>query len=99
MAFAVTVRQLAEQDILEAQRWYDERRTNLGSEFRAAVDELLTSLGDTPLIYPAVYQGLRRAVLRRFPYLVYFAVSGDVVTVLACLHSSRDPRLLRSRVR
>ena len=56
MAFAVTVRQLAEQDILEAQRWYDEQRTNLGSEFRAAVDELLTRFGDTPLIYPAVYQ-------------------------------------------
>ena len=93
------MRQLAEQDILEAQRWYELQRSSLGSEFRTAVDELLRRLGDTPLLYPAVYQGLRRAVLRRFPYLVYFTVAGDIVTVLACLHSSRDPRLLRSRAR
>ena len=99
MAFAVVVRQLAEQDIVEAQRWYEEQRANLGSEFGEAVDELLNRLGDSPLIYPAVYQGIHRAVLRRFPYLVYFAVAGDVVTVLTCLHSSRDPLILRSRAR
>ena len=33
----------------------------------------------------------RRALLRRFPYAVYFAVEGDLVIVLAVLHGSRDP--------
>jgi plasmid stabilization system protein ParE len=35
--------------------------------------------------------GIRRALLRRFPYAVYFAVERDVVVILAVLHVSRDP--------
>jgi plasmid stabilization system protein ParE len=36
--------------------------------------------------------GLRRILLRRFPYAVYFAVEGEVVTVVTVLHVSRHPR-------
>jgi plasmid stabilization system protein ParE len=100
VTYSVTVRRLAEQDLLEAQRWYDEQRTGLGTEFRAAVSELLNRLADAPFAYPIVHQQhVRRAVLRRFPYLVYFAASDTTVTVLACLHSSRDPRLAQERSR
>jgi hypothetical protein len=35
--------------------------------------------------------GIRRALTKRFPYAVYFAVDGDVVVVLAVLQVSRDP--------
>jgi plasmid stabilization system protein ParE len=35
--------------------------------------------------------GLRRILLRRFPYAVYFAVEGEVVTVVTVLHVSRHP--------
>jgi hypothetical protein len=81
------VRPLAEQDLLEAQEWYDEQRPGLGGDL------------ERPLLYPAVYRNARRAVARRFPYLLYFSVSDDTVIVLACLHSKRDSVLLRSRIR
>ncbi len=35
--------------------------------------------------------GIRRALVRRFPYAVYFAIEHDVIIVLAVLHVSRDP--------
>jgi plasmid stabilization system protein ParE len=41
--------------------------------------------------YQDLRLGIRRALLRRFPYAVYFAVDGDVVVVIAVLHASRDP--------
>jgi len=95
--YQVIVRPLAERDILDAKVWYDLRRPGLGSEFLDTFDELQGRLERTPFIYPVVYRGMRRAVLRRFPYLVYFVVSGDTVSVTACLHAARDPRLIGRR--
>ena len=40
---------------------------------------------------------VRRALLRRFPYAVYFIVDDASVIVLACLHVRRDPSVWESR--
>ena len=99
MSYRLTVRALAEDDLLEAQRWYEAQQSGLGGEFRAAIDSVFVRLVENPHLYPLVYRGLRRAVVRRFPYLVYFTAEAEVITVLACLHSKRRPGLVRSRVR
>jgi plasmid stabilization system protein ParE len=99
LTYDVTVRPQAEVDLAEAQSWYDDQRPGLGTEFREAVDQLLARLAETPLIYPVVHKQAHRAVLRRFPYLLYFTVSANSVIVLGCLHGKRDPRHARSRIR
>lgn len=98
MSYQLIVRPLAEQDLLEAQRWYEAKQTGLGCEFRRTIDALLQRLGESPQIYPTVYRSVRRVVVRRFPYLVYFLLDRDTVTVLACLHGKRHSRLLKARV-
>lgn len=97
MTYRVVLRLLAERDLLDAAVWYDLRRPGLGTEFLETFDDLQERLEQSPLIYPVVYRGQRRAVLRRFPYLVYFTVRDGTVTVTACLHAARDPRLIRGR--
>lgn len=99
MRLRLIVRPLAEQDLLDAQRWYEDQRPGLGDEFRSTADDLIRRIVERPRLYPEVYRKVRRAVLRRFPYLLYYVLSRDAVVVLACLHSKRDPALIRSRVR
>ena len=93
----LVVRRPAERDLLEAQQWYDDQRVGLGAEFRNEVDRLFQRLLRSPEMYPAVHRGARRAVLRRFPYLVFFAAEEKRIVVLACFHTSRDPRRLEER--
>ena len=50
-----------------------------------------------PERYPLVRGRARRALLRRFPYAVYFVATPELVSVFACLHARRDPRLWRER--
>jgi len=95
---SVVVRPLAEQDLFQAQAWYDDKSNGLGTEFRGAVDALFQQISESPLIYPLVYGKLRRAVMHRFPYLVYYLAEPDRVLVVACLHSKRHPVVARSRV-
>ena len=50
-----------------------------------------------PLAYPRVKGETRRAVVRRFPYAVYFRPIGDEIIVLAVMHGRRLPRRWQSR--
>jgi toxin ParE1/3/4 len=97
VSYRLLVRPLAEQDLLEAQRWYDVQQAGLGHEFRLTIDAVLRRLQESPQIYPTVYRGIRRVVVRRFPYLLYFLFDADTVTVLACLHGRRHARAFRTR--
>jgi len=93
----LVVREAAEADIAEAARWYEQRSPGLGSEFLRAVDVTLAEVARMPERYPLVRGRARRALLRRFPYAVFFVASPDLVSVFACLHARRDPRHWRER--
>lgn len=93
------LRRAAELDVVAIEDWYEAQQEGLGAEFREALGELLTRIGNNPLAYPERYRGSRRAMLRRFPYVVWYRVDGETSVVLACVHGRRDPRLARFRLR
>ena len=57
----------------------------------------LKRLEQAPLLYAEVIPGIRRALLPRFPYDVFYAVRGDLIQVLAVLHNVRNPERWPSR--
>jgi plasmid stabilization system protein ParE len=91
LSFNVQVRRAAELDVAAAQVWYETQRSGLGTEFQFEISNVIARLADSPLIYTAVYRGVRRALVHRFPYLIWYRVLGDKVTVLACTHSKLNP--------
>jgi len=99
LSFKVQIRRAAEVDIAEAQLWYEAQRSGLGAEFHSEVSRVIHRLAETPLIYQVVYRDVRRAVLHRFPYLLWYRVRGEDVTVLACTYAGRDPSKVKSRLR
>lgn len=92
------IRPQAVREAREAFRWYEQERTTLGAEFMAAIQELLEAARRLPDASPAVGAHTRRALLRRFPYLVLYVVEADVVVVTAIMHTHRDPRRWSDRV-
>lgn len=94
----LVVRADAEADIEEAFRWYEARSPGLGTEFVRAVDVVLAAIERQPDVYPTACRHARRAVLRRVPYAVYYAVPAGSIDVLACMPMRRPPRRWRRRV-
>jgi len=72
----IIVRPAAAADIDEAFLWYEGLRPGLGLEFLAAAQRLIDAVAQHPLRYPVIRRNTRRALLRRFPYAVYFRVYG-----------------------
>ena len=62
------------------------------------VGSIVERISSAPLQFPTVYQSVRRALLRRFPYMLFFMIDGDTLLVIACFHASRDPRRWQERV-
>ena len=56
------------------------------------VEEVFARLQRMPESYEEVFQDLRLARVRRFPYIVVYRVDDDQLTVVAVYHTSRDPR-------
>ena len=87
----------AEAELLDARAWYEGERVGLGAIFAAAVETTVTAILRNPLAYPRMRGDTRRALVRRFPYAVYFRPIDDAIIVLAVLHGRRSPRHWRSR--
>ena len=97
MTRRVLFRSQARVELREARAWYDERQPGLGVRFAAAVELAVERIAETPLAYPKVRGELRRAVLRRFPYAIYFRVLPEFVIILAVIHGRRAPQRWQSR--
>ena len=94
--FSLLVRPEAEADLTGAYRWYEDKCDGLGAEFLRSVEASLISLRKNPESCQKIHQNIRRALIRRFPYGVFYVVEQDRVVLLAVFHVRRDPKLLRA---
>jgi plasmid stabilization system protein ParE len=99
MSLELTVRPEAEADALEAFRWYNEQVPGLGQEFLGELDRVMASIQANPQIHGKVHREMRRALVRRFPYGVFYSVTSDRIVVVAILHTARDPRMAPTRAK
>ncbi len=90
---------IVDLDVEAAFEWYENERAGLGVEFLEELRAAYNRIAEGPLKYQELRGGIRRALLRRFPYAVYFAIEADDVVVVAVLHASRDPGQWQRRSR
>jgi len=62
----------AGKDIHEAYDWYENRRHGLGEEFLSCVDACFQRICRMPEMHAKVHEDYRRALVRRFPYAVFY---------------------------
>jgi toxin ParE1/3/4 len=98
----VRFRPEAAAELRHARDWYATREHGLGTEFVAAVDAAVDRVAARPLAFrllPSV-PSVRRAPLRRFPFVLLFRVlTADVIEVIAVAHMRRRPGYWKTRIR
>ena len=87
----------ADAEFQEAIRWYGGQRKGLDAEFMLCVEEALGRILSGPQMYPVVHRHARRAVVRRFPFVIIYEMGSEEIRVLSVFHSRRDPGRWRSR--
>jgi plasmid stabilization system protein ParE len=98
MSRVLVVRPRAKLDVDDAYAWYEEQRVGLGDELLLEIDTTLEAILQRPMSFPEVESNVRRALVKRFPYGVYFVVEDAQIVVFAIYHAKRDPRGWQSRI-
>ncbi len=87
----------AQQDVDEAFNWYEDHRSGLGEEFLNCVDACIHFICRTPKLSPKIHMEFRRALVRRFPYAIFYEYVGGKVFVYSIFHTSQNPQKWRHR--
>jgi toxin ParE1/3/4 len=87
----------AHADIEEAVAWFRGISPRLPVRFGVELERIYTSILEHPLMYPVVYKNFHRALLRRFPYSVFYIIDPPVVLIVGVVHQSRDDSTWKRR--
>jgi plasmid stabilization system protein ParE len=72
--------------------WYSKPDIGQGAAFVRELERTEAHLRSRPELYQRVEGEIRRAVLRRFPYSLFYVVESELVLVIACMHHHQRPR-------
>jgi len=98
MSRRLIVRPEAEAEMVDAFDWYEDRVPGLGSEFLLCVDAVFNTILRNPQQFPHIHRIVRRALVRRFPYEVFFVEDDERVVVLSVFHAKRNPKRWQERI-
>jgi toxin ParE1/3/4 len=88
----IIVRPEAEAEVQAAFDWYEEKSVGLGLDFLRAIDDCLLGIERYPLSNPVVHLSVvRRAVVRKFPYTLFYLADDSAIIVLAVFNVKRQP--------
>jgi plasmid stabilization system protein ParE len=62
----------AEVDVISHYNWYESREPGLGEDFLRCVEACVLSIQRNPRLYPFAVDDFRRALVRRFPFEVFY---------------------------
>jgi plasmid stabilization system protein ParE len=89
----------ADAELAEARIWYRSQRQGLDVALMQRVDEAVKRIIENPNAFPVVHEQFRRAIVRQFPFAIFFEVRESEIVVFAIFHSRRNPQRVKSRLK
>ena len=98
-SFRLIINPFAELDLQVAYEWYDLKKEGLGKEFLKEVDKTFNGILQNPRQFGTIKKQIRMAVVKRFPFGVFYIVRADVINIFAVFHFSRNPKTWTKRAK
>ncbi len=87
------------QELNEAVAAYEQLEPGLGTRFAREIFNALELTLQFPQMHPEFPPGVRRIILRRFPFTICYRLSKSALTVQAVLHSHVNPGTRDTRLK
>jgi plasmid stabilization system protein ParE len=86
-------------EFLAAAHFYNQQVPGLGEAFADEVEAAVAKIAAAPRTWRVVEEEVRRYLLARFPYGIYYTIEGETVVIWAVKHLHRDPDYWQARRR
>ena len=100
MSYTIKLLSVVRYDLRKAKKWYNDQKENLGDEFKIEVNKEFDYIKKHPEHYQIKYNGLRQALVNRFPYAIFYLIEKykKRIIIFGVLHTSRNPELVKNRI-
>lgn len=99
MSYNVVVKPEARTDVIEAEEWYENSANGLGKKFTNAFIAATYRITESPELYPNYYNDVKRCIINKFPYSVYYYIDERKIVILGCFHFKRNPKTILKRIK
>lgn len=88
----------AEKDFDKSYQYYANENEKVADNFFQQVDKSLNKISESPDTFQKAYKNVRKYVMKKFPFIIYYQTTQLVVRVIAIFHTSRNPEIWKERV-
>jgi plasmid stabilization system protein ParE len=81
----------AEAEMFDAAAYYEMQAPGLGNNFLSVIEGAISEIEENPKTWPEIDQGIRRRLVRRFPYSVLYHIHVDEIIIVAVMHQKQKP--------
>ncbi|MFS8083141.1 MAG: type II toxin-antitoxin system RelE/ParE family toxin [Ginsengibacter sp.] len=96
--YRVLISPEAENEFINAYRWYEATRPGLGKEFRKTLSIKIESIRKNPKYSTFVFANVRSTRLQKFPFNIIYRITNLQVQIIAVFHHSRNPYEWKARI-
>lgn len=87
----------AEEELNQAIDYYENIESGLGYDFALEVYSTIKRAVDFPKAWPVLDDGIRRSLVKRFPYGVLYSEGRNGLFILAVMNLHREPQYWKHR--
>jgi plasmid stabilization system protein ParE len=84
-------------EFIEAGRYYNRQVPGLGDAFADEIEAGIDFILKNPQLNRLIQDAVRRYLVHRFPYGIYYTIEKDVVVIWAVKHLRREPDYWQKR--
>lgn len=95
--FSVVVSDEAEIDFDKSYKYYYEDSTKVADTFFKRINIGFENIKQNPSSYPIVHEDVRKYVVKKFPFVIYYRIVDSAIQVIAIFHTSRNPEIWNKR--
>ena len=98
--YTIRLTDKAKEDLWREIDFLNLERDNLGEEFFDDIQQTLERLMQNPFLYAELILFVRRGLLKKFKFQVFYAVDevNIEVEVIGILHQKQDPKIILDRL-
>ncbi|MFT5250912.1 MAG: plasmid stabilization system protein ParE [bacterium] len=82
----------AQNEIIEAYKWYESKSEGLGKRFFEALDVCFDSIKTNPTTYQKIHLNYRQALMKVFPFVVIYEQFNTDLVIFAVFNTYQDPQ-------
>jgi len=97
-SFSIELSDEAEVDFDKSYEFYYEESPKVADTFFKRISLGFENIKQSPNTFPIAHKDVRKYVVKKFPFVIYYRIIDTVIQVIAIFHTSRNPEIWNERI-